>query len=106
MPVLVFTRSGVSVAAKKAGHQLPTFILFPRETLDTRARAPLTAEYRLAFASASPEAGMPPATPAKAIATHEQTVVPERPPFDAWIEGDQHATGSQPGSVPPLAGAS
>jgi cytochrome c peroxidase len=85
MPVLVFTRSGVSVAAMKAGYQLPTFIPFPRETLHTRARAP--------------------ATPAEAIATHEQTVVPERSPFDAWIEGDQHATGFQSGSVLPLAGA-
>jgi cytochrome c peroxidase len=105
MPAPVFTRSGVSVATMKAGYRLPTFFPFPRENPHTRARAPSTAEYRLAFASASPEAGMPPATPAKAIATHEQTVVPERSPFDAWIEGDQHATGFQPGSVLPLAGA-
>jgi hypothetical protein len=97
MPALVFTRSGLSVAAMKAGYQLPTFIPFSRENPHTRARASLIAEYLMA--------GMPPATPAEAIATHQQTVVPERPPFDAWIEGDQHATGFQTGSALPLAGA-
>jgi len=48
---------------------------------------------------------MPPATSAEAIATHESTVVAERPPFDAWIEGDKHATGFQSGSALPLVGA-
>jgi cytochrome c peroxidase len=89
----------------KAGYQLPTFTPFPRENPQTRARPPSIAEYPMAFASASPEAGVPPAILAEAIATHQQTVVPERPPFDAWIEGDEHATGFQPGSALPLAGA-
>jgi cytochrome c peroxidase len=105
MPAPVFTRSGLSVTAMKARYQPPTFIPFPRENPHTRASAPLIAEYRLLSASASPEAGTPPATLAEAIATHEQTIVAERPPFDAWIEGDQHASGFKTGSALPLAGA-
>lgn len=49
------------------------------------------AEYRTLFASAFPEAGMSPASFAAAIATYERTVVSERAPFDAWIEGDESA---------------
>src|SRR5258708_19579845 len=46
-------------------------------------------EYRLLFASTFPERGMNPTTLAEAIATYECTVVSERSPFDAWIEGDE-----------------
>jgi len=48
-------------------------------------------EYRLLFASTFPERGMNPTTLAEAIATYERTVVSERSPFDAWIEGDERA---------------
>jgi cytochrome c peroxidase len=34
---------------------------------------------------------MTPATLAEAVATYERTIVSERSPFDAWIEGDEHA---------------
>jgi hypothetical protein len=89
----------------KAEYQLPTFIPLPRGNPLTRATAPSIAEYRLLSASACPEAGMTPARPAEAIATHEQPTVAERSPFDAWIEGDQHAARFQTGSALPLAGA-
>ena len=49
------------------------------------------AEYRMLFASAFPAQGMSPATLAEAIATFERTLVSERSPFDAWIDGDEHA---------------
>jgi cytochrome c peroxidase len=49
------------------------------------------AEYGSLFASAFPGEGMNPATLAEAIATFERTLVSERSPFDAWIEGDEHA---------------
>ena len=48
------------------------------------------AEYKPLFARLSRE-GMTPKTLAKAIATYERTVVSERAPFDAWIEGDEKA---------------
>jgi len=48
-------------------------------------------EYGLLFASTFPERGMNPTTLAEAIATYERTVVSERSPFDAWIEGDERA---------------
>jgi cytochrome c peroxidase len=48
-------------------------------------------EYPVLFASVFPEKGMNPATLAEAIATYERTVVSERSPFDAWIEGDERA---------------
>jgi cytochrome c peroxidase len=48
-------------------------------------------EYKPLFAAAFPQEGMNDKTLAKAIATYERTVVSERAPFDAWIEGDEKA---------------
>jgi cytochrome c peroxidase len=48
-------------------------------------------EYKPLFAAAFPSEGMNVKTLAKAIATYERTVVSERAPFDAWIEGDEKA---------------
>jgi cytochrome c peroxidase len=48
-------------------------------------------EYGRLFAAAFPQAGMTPTTLAQALATYERTVVSERAPFDAWIEGDENA---------------
>src|SRR5260221_1607507 len=48
-------------------------------------------EYKPLFATAFPKEGMKSTTLAKAIATYERTVVSERAPFDAWIEGDEKA---------------
>src|ERR1700741_4406992 len=48
-------------------------------------------EYKPLFAAAFPNEGMTSATLAKAIATYERTVVSERAPFDAWIEGNEKA---------------
>src|SRR5258708_1744728 len=48
-------------------------------------------EYKPLFVKVFPEEGMTPKTLAKAIATYERTVVSERAPFDAWIEGDEKA---------------
>ncbi|WP_245305535.1 cytochrome c peroxidase [Bradyrhizobium sp. LTSP857] len=48
-------------------------------------------EYRPMFDATFPGQGMKPATLAQAIATYERTVVSERAPFDAWIEGNEKA---------------
>src|SRR5258705_11846785 len=48
-------------------------------------------EYKPLFAAAFPNEGMSAKTLAKAIATYERTVVSERAPFDAWIEGNEKA---------------
>jgi cytochrome c peroxidase len=48
-------------------------------------------EYKPLFVKVFPEEGMTPKTLAKAIATYERTLVSERAPFDAWIEGDEKA---------------
>lgn len=48
-------------------------------------------DYKPLFVKVFPEEGMTPKTLAKAIATYERTVVSERAPFDAWIEGDEKA---------------
>jgi cytochrome c peroxidase len=48
-------------------------------------------EYKPLFDAAFPNEGMKVATLAKAIATYERTVVSERAPFDAWIEGNEKA---------------
>ena len=48
-------------------------------------------EYKRLFAAAFPNDGMTPKTLAEAIATYERTVVSERAPFDAWIDGDEQA---------------
>jgi cytochrome c peroxidase len=49
------------------------------------------AEYKPLFTAAFPGEGMNVKTLAKAIATYERTVVSERAPFDAWIEGNEKA---------------
>jgi cytochrome c peroxidase len=61
----------------------------PRERLMQRLES--IAEYKMLFASAFPDRGMSPATLTEAIATYERTIVSERSPFDAWIEGDENA---------------
>jgi len=48
-------------------------------------------EYKPMFAAAFPGEEMSAKTLAKAIATYERTVVSERAPFDAWIEGNEKA---------------
>jgi cytochrome c peroxidase len=55
------------------------------------ARLDSITAYRPLFEAAFPGEGMNPRTLAKAIATYERTVVSERAPFDAWIEGDKQA---------------
>src|SRR5246127_915626 len=49
------------------------------------------AEYKPLFEAAFPNEGVKVKTLAKAIATYERTVVSERAPFDAWVEGDEKA---------------
>jgi len=53
------------------------------------------AEYRSLSTSTFPRRGITPATLAEALATYERTIVSERSPFDAWIEGDEHAISEQ-----------
>src|SRR5690349_3831573 len=48
-------------------------------------------EYKPMFDAAFPGEGMSPKTLARAIATYERTIVSERAPFDAWIEGDERS---------------
>ena len=48
-------------------------------------------EYKPLFDAAFPGEGMSAKTLAKAIATYERTIVSERTPFDAWIEGEEGA---------------
>jgi cytochrome c peroxidase len=48
-------------------------------------------EYKPQFDTAFPKDGMTPKTLAAAIATYERTVVSERAPFDAWIDGNEKA---------------
>jgi cytochrome c peroxidase len=48
-------------------------------------------EYKPMFVRVFPQEGMTVKALAKAVATYERTVVSERAPFDAWIEGDQKA---------------
>ena len=48
-------------------------------------------EYKPLFAAVFPGEGMTPKTLAQAIATYERTVVSDRAPFDAWIEGNEKA---------------
>ncbi len=48
-------------------------------------------EYKPLFDAAFRDEGMKPKTLAEAIATYERTVVSERAPFDAWIEGNEKA---------------
>ena len=48
-------------------------------------------EYKPLFEAAFPGEGIKSKTLASAIATYERTVVSERAPFDAWIDGDEKA---------------
>ncbi len=48
-------------------------------------------EYKPQFEAAFPNDGMKIGTLARAIATYERTVVSERAPFDAWIDGNEKA---------------
>jgi cytochrome c peroxidase len=48
-------------------------------------------EYKPMFVRVFQAEGMTAKTLAKAVATYERTVVSERAPFDAWIEGDEKA---------------
>ncbi|MDI1262832.1 MAG: cytochrome c peroxidase [bacterium] len=48
-------------------------------------------DYKPLFAAAFPNEAMSAQTLAKAIATYERTIVSERAPFDAWIEGNEKA---------------
>ncbi len=48
-------------------------------------------EYKPMFVRVFQDEGMTAKTLAKAVATYERTVVSERAPFDAWIEGDEKA---------------
>ena len=61
----------------------------PIDRLMTRLES--IAEYKPLFEAAFPGEGMKVKTLARAIATYERTVVSERAPFDAWIEGDEKA---------------
>ena len=61
----------------------------PMERLIERLGA--IAEYKSLFAAAFPNEGMSAKTIAEAIATYERTVVSERAPFDAWIDGNEKA---------------
>jgi cytochrome c peroxidase len=53
------------------------------------------AEYKPLFDAAFPNVGISPKTIAEAIATYERTVVSERAPFDAWIDGDEQAISAE-----------
>ena len=53
--------------------------------------SPAIPEYKPSFEAAFPGQGINPKTLAAAIATYERTVVSERAPFDAWIDGNEKA---------------
>ena len=69
--------------------QSPGEMNMPIEQLMERLAS--IAEYKPLFAAAFPNEGMKAKTLAEAIATYERTVVSERAPFDAWIEGNEKA---------------
>jgi cytochrome c peroxidase len=58
---------------------------------DLMARLASIPEYKPMFEAVFPGEGMKAKTLAQAIATYERTVVSERAPFDAWIEGNEKA---------------
>ncbi|QPF89442.1 cytochrome-c peroxidase [Bradyrhizobium commune] len=58
---------------------------------DLMARLASIPEYKPMFETTFPGQGMKAKTLAQAIATYERTVVSERAPFDAWIEGSEKA---------------
>jgi cytochrome c peroxidase len=61
----------------------------PIETLLKRLGS--ISEYILLFDVAFPGVGLSARTLTEALATYERTIVSERAPFDAWIEGDERA---------------
>jgi cytochrome c peroxidase len=69
--------------------QSPREMDMPIELLMDRITA--ISGYRPLFETAFPGEGLTPDTLAKAIATFERTIVSERAPFDAWIDGDEQA---------------
>jgi cytochrome c peroxidase len=69
--------------------QSPGEMNMPLEQLMERLSS--IAEYKPLFAAAFPNEKMSIATLAKAISTYERTLVSERAPFDAWIEGNEQA---------------
>ena len=62
-------------------------------------------EYKPMFVKVFPAEGMTPQTLAKAVATYERTMVSERAPFDAWIEGDEKAISDEPSAASPCSTA-
>jgi cytochrome c peroxidase len=69
--------------------QSPGEMNMPLEQLTERLSS--IAEYKPLFTAAFPKEKMTVETLAKAISTYERTVVSERSPFDAWIEGNEKA---------------
>jgi cytochrome c peroxidase len=69
--------------------QSPGEMNMPLEQLMARLNS--IPEYKPLFAKVFPQEGMTPKTLGKAVATYERTIVSERAPFDAWIEGDEKA---------------
>ncbi len=69
--------------------QSPGEMNMPLEDLIKRLNS--ISEYKPMFTKVFADEGMTPQTLAKAIATYERTMVSERAPFDAWIEGDEKA---------------
>jgi cytochrome c peroxidase len=69
--------------------QSPGEMNMPLEQLMKRLES--IPEYNPIFTRIFPGEGMTAKTLAKAVATYERTVVSERAPFDAWIDGDQKA---------------
>ena len=55
------------------------------------ARLASIPEYDLLFGEAFPDEGLSAETLAKALATYQRTIVSERAPFDAWVEGNEGA---------------
>jgi cytochrome c peroxidase len=69
--------------------QSPGEMNMPLEQLINRLES--IPEYKPMFVRVFPEEGVTAKTLAKAVATYERTIVSERAPFDAWIEGDEQA---------------
>jgi cytochrome c peroxidase len=69
--------------------QSPDEMNMPIEQLMERLAS--ISEYKPLFAAAFPNERMTATTLAAAIATYERTVVSERAPFDAWIDGNEQA---------------
>jgi cytochrome c peroxidase len=69
--------------------QSPGEMNMPIEQLMDRLTS--IAEYKPLFAAVFPKDGIKPETLAAAIATYERTVVSERAPFDAWVDGNEKA---------------